>query len=146
MFEIKIFLANLIYLPIVALFAYLKLDTEAVVILCNLIIIDYLIGIVKAVYFNVFRYRAMISGVFAKILVLCIPITLAFMFKGLKLLDIFGGYVNTIISILIVAETISILINIISINQGQEIDKPDFVNIVMIKIRNFIEKILKIFI
>ena len=146
MFEIKIFLANLIYLPIVALFAYLKLDTEAVVILCNLIIIDYLIGIVKAVYFNVFRYRAMISGVFAKILVLCIPITLAFMFKGLKLLDIFGGYVNTIISILIVAETTSILINIISIRKGQEIDKPDFVNIVMIKIRNLIEKIFKIFI
>ncbi len=146
MFEIKFFLGNLIYLPLLALLAYLKLDTEAIVILCSLITIDYSIGLIKAVYFNVFRYRAMISGIFAKILVLCIPITLAFMFKGLKLLDIFGGYVNTIISILIVAETISILINIISINQGQEIDKPDFVNIVMIKIRNFIEKILKIFI
>ena len=87
----------------------------------------------------------MISGIVAKSLILLVPITLAFMFKGIKLFDLFGGYVNTVISLLIIAETISILINIASIKTGENIDKPDFINIIVFKLRVFLEKLFIIF-
>ncbi len=145
MFETKVLFVNLMYVPFLSLIAWLQLDKEAVQILCYLLIIDYLVGSIKALKFNTFKYKILVSGIFAKAVILIIPITLAFMFKGIKLFDLFGGYVNTIISLLIIAEAISILFNVIAIKTGEDIEKPDFVNVVAHKIRIFIEKIFVIF-
>lgn len=145
MFESKALFANLMYFPFMGLLVYLELDKESIQILCYLLVIDYVIGIIKSIRFNFFDYQRMISGIVAKSLILLVPITLAFMFKGIKLFDLFGGYVNTVISLLIIAETISILINIASIKTGENIDKPDFINIIVFKLRVFLEKLFIIF-
>lgn len=145
MLESKVLLANFMYLPFLSLIAWLQLDKEAVEILCYLLVLDYIVGSIKACRFRTFRYEVLISGIFAKAIILVIPITLAFMFKGIKLLDLFGGYVNTIVSLLIIAEAISIISNAISIKTGEEMEKPDLINVIAHKLRKFIEKIFEVF-
>ncbi len=121
--EIKAIVLNIMYLPFLSILAYLELDKEAVQILCYLLMIDYLLGTVKAAVLGNFKYQNLIFGIVAKTVILVIPISLAFMFKGIKLFDLFGGYVNTIISLLIISETISILYNVMAIRSGNDIEK-----------------------
>ena len=133
------------YFPFLALLAYLQLDKESVGILCALLVVDYLLGFIKSIRFCNFRYKIMISGIFAKAVVLIIPMALSGMFIGIKLFDMFGGYVMTIVYLFIIAETISIITNCISIYSGEEFEKPDLINQVAHKVRLFIEKIFRVF-
>ncbi|WP_419767235.1 phage holin family protein [Arcobacter sp.] len=142
--ETKLIASNSAYVPFMWLLAYLKLDVEMVTILCVLIAIDYSLGLIKSIKFKTFQYKVMISGIVAKVVILIIPISISFMFIGIKLFDVFGGYVSTIIKLLIIAETISILLNAISIYSGEEIEKPDLINKLTHKIRKFIEKFYKL--
>ena len=144
MIETKFTLSNLVYFPLMWLLAYLKLDAEMVAVLCALIIIDYSLGFIKSIKFGTFQYKVMISGIVAKVVILIIPISLSFMFIGIQLFDVFGGYVVTVIKLLMIAETISILINGMSIYTGEEIEKPDLINKITHKVRKFIEKLYKI--
>jgi len=144
MIETKFALSNIIYVPFMWLLAYLKLDAEMVAILCVLIAIDYFLGFIKSLKFRTFQYKVMISGIVAKVVILIIPISLSFMFIGIQLFDVFGGYVSTVLKLLIVAETISILLNGMSIYSGEDIEKPDLINKLTHKIRKFIEKLYKI--
>jgi len=143
--EHKALALNFLYIPFLSLLAWLQLDKEAVQILCYLLMLDYFVGSIKAIKLNTFRYQILVSGVVAKSLILVIPITLAFMFKGIKMLDHFDSYVNTVISLLIIAEAMSVLLNIISIRSGEDIAKPDLINMIAHKIRKFIEKIFALF-
>lgn len=136
------FLLNFMYLPLIPLLSYLKIDAEDFMILGILLLIDFFSGIAKAIVMKeqITHSRA-VAGILSKLLILVIPIVLAFMSIGINQ-DI-SSYINYAISALIIAETYSIIENFYIIRTKNNSDKIDLVSFVIRGIRTFLEKIFQ---
>lgn len=134
---------NVAYIPFVTLCSYFNISWESLGILALLLAIDYVTGIAKAYVINkhdIKSYRA-IAGIIAKVSVLIVPISLSIAAKQLNY-D-FKIFVDTIISMLVLAEVYSIIGNVRAIQTGKETEEIDAVSFVLGKVSTMIESLLK---
>lgn len=133
---------SLSYAPAIALLEYLDLSIEKMSILGLLLMIDYISGITKAfVIGEQIKSKRAIAGILSKLMVLTIPLVLAFMAKGIGI-DA-KGYVSYAIDLLIVAETYSIIGNIYSIKTGEKVQEIDAISIIIRALSRFLQKLLE---
>jgi len=110
-----------------AVFLYLKIDVDLMVILGWLMIIDTCVGPVKVLRIDPreFSFKQTVIGFLTKLAILMLPLTLALVMKGLglqfNLLTVFA------IKLLIVSEGISIVSNMISIKTKKEVKDFDLI-------------------
>lgn len=136
-------LMSLAYIPFISLCNYFSISAESLLILALLLGIDYITGISKTYVINkddIRSYRA-VSGIIAKASVLLVPITLAVAAKQVNY-DL-TYFIDTIISMLVLAEVYSIIGNIRSIQTGKTVHEIDAVSFVLNKISNLIEELLR---
>lgn len=133
-------LKNLAYIPAV----YLGLSMESFGILAVLMIIDTILGIIRAGVVHGWRdvtsHKASF-GILSKLAMIFVPVVVALSGKGvgMNLVPIAGGA----LSMLIVSETYSILGNVQSIRTRRDIKEFDAVNYTLSRIRDLLEKMLK---
>lgn len=133
-------LKNLAYIPV----AYLGLSTESFGILAVLMILDTILGIIRAGVVHgwccVTSHKASF-GILSKLAMISVPVVVALAGKGV------GINLNAIasgaLSMLIVSETYSILGNVQSIRIRQDVKEFDAVNYTLSRIRDLLEKTLK---
>lgn len=136
-------LISLMYIPFVTACNYFNISSESLGILAILLVIDYMTGIAKTYVINkedIRSYRA-IAGIIAKVSVLLVPITLAVAAKQINY-DL-SAFVDTVISMLVLAEVYSIIGNIRSIQSGKPVYEIDAVSFVLGKVSNMIEELLR---
>lgn len=134
---------SLLYIPFVTACNYFDISSESLGILAILLVIDYMTGIAKTYVINkadIRSYRA-IAGILAKISVLLVPITLAVAAKQINY-DL-TAFVDTVISMLVLAEVYSIIGNIRVIQTGKPVQEIDAVSFVLAKISNIILELLR---
>jgi len=138
------FLLNFLYLPLIPFLTYLKIDAEDFMILGILLILDFLSGMCKAYVMGYgIRYERAVAGVLSKLLILVVPIVLAFMALGINQDAKLATYINYAISALIIAETYSIIDNLYTIKTKENSGKIDLVSFVIRGIRAFLEKLFQ---
>lgn len=135
------FLKSLLY----AVFVYLGIKTGIVKVLFALMLIDSVLGIIKALRLgNKFSLKKLAWGMVSKLTVLIIPMIVALMAKGLNLE--FNYFVIIIMDILIVNEGISCITNILSIKTKKQIENTDYITKMLEAIRhsfmNMIQKLI----
>lgn len=109
----------------IGIFTYIGLDTRALFILGILMILDVVTGIIKSGTVRGWRSiksMKLTSGVLAKLLTILVPIVVAIAGLGIGADLVFVA--SSALTILILAETYSILGNIHSVTVGEE--KPEF--------------------
>lgn len=117
---------NLFKSLLYALFIYLGIKTGIVKILFYLMVIDSVLGVLKALSLKEkISLKKLIWGMVSKLSVLIIPMILALMAKGLSL-D-FNYFVVIVLDILIVNEGISCITNILSIKTKKKIENTDYI-------------------
>ena len=134
---------NFLFLPVIAMCAYLDLSWESLTLLAVLMILDLMTGITKVYVIDrkhLKSYRA-IAGVLAKVSILLVPIVLAIVAKHAQY-DL-KFFTDTVITMLMLAEAFSIIGNIRSINLGREVEEIDAMSFVLKKISNILINILK---
>jgi len=134
---------SILYIPVMAFFAYFDMSWESLSILALLLTIDYFTGIAKVYMIDkreIKSYRA-IAGVISKVSVLTVPIVLYIASKKVGF-DL-HSYVDAIITMLVLAETYSIIGNVRSIQLRENIQEIDAVSFVLKKITRVIENILE---
>jgi phage-related holin len=124
-------------------FAYLNLDMDIVKVLMWLMLTDTIFGAVKAVKITKIKFdlKVMLWGIVTKATILTIPMILALVAMGL-------GYdfiwlIDVVLKILVLHEGISIITNIISIRQNQNIVNADIISIMLLKIRGMFTGLLE---
>ncbi len=132
---------NQIKTLIYGMFIFLNIDIDLTKILVYLMIIDTVLGALKAIRLrdkdDDFSVSSLFWGVCSKCLYLIVPFTLALISKGL-------GYINFIIladiaiKLLIVAEGISIMGNAYTIKTKKKIKNVDFVSMLILTIRKML--------
>lgn len=136
-------LMNTLYVPFLACCVYLQLSWESMTLLGILLIIDYFTGIAKVYVIDkkdLKSYKA-IAGVIAKSSILLIPLVLSIAAKQVGY-DM-GLFTDSIISMLILAETFSIIGNIRSIHTRKKVEEIDAISFVLNKISTVFEALLK---
>ena len=136
-------LMNIIYIPLIAMCAYLDLRWESLTLLAILLIIDFVTGVTKVFVIDrkhLKSYRA-IAGILAKVSILLIPIVLAIVAKQAQYDMAF--FTNTVITMLMLAESFSIIGNIRSIVSRKEVEEIDAMSFVLSKISNMLITLLK---
>ncbi|HMS91385.1 MAG TPA: phage holin family protein [Candidatus Absconditabacterales bacterium] len=128
-------------------FSYLNIPHEQVILLSILIMIDFIVGVGKQFRIDprgITSHRAWL-GVMKKASTFIVLAVLAIMWKGV------GGdsadsreYLKTIISILIMAETYSIIQNVYAIRTGKLLPEYDVISILLKKIGSMIESRIEI--
>lgn len=134
---------SLMYIPFVTACNYFNISSESLGILAILLVIDYVTGVAKTYVINkedIRSYRA-IAGIIAKVSVLLVPITLAVAGKQINY-DL-SAFVDTVISMLVLAEVYSIIGNIRVIQTGKHVYEIDAVSFVLAKISNIIVELLR---
>lgn len=117
---------NLLKSLLYALFVYLGIKTGIVKVLFYLMLIDSVLGIIKALSLSEkISLRILALGMISKLSILVIPMILALMAKGLNL-D-FNYFVVIVLDILIVNEGISCITNILSIKTKKKIENTDYI-------------------
>ena len=137
------FIMNLMYIPLIAACTYLNLSWESMTLLGILLGIDYITGISKVYVINrknLKSYKA-IAGIITKVSILLIPVVLSIAAKQIGYDMVI--FTDTIISMLVLAETYSIIGNIRSIHQKKEVEEVDAISIVLKKINIVVEALLK---
>ena len=136
------FVLNLMYLPFITFFSYLQLDAEAMGILGILVMIDFFIGIAKSHVLKIpITYERGVAGILSKVCVILIPITFAFMTMVVTHID-FTTYLRWIIIALVIAESYSIMGNVLAIRTKNSRSELDLVSVIVRGIREIIEKAL----
>jgi phage-related holin len=134
---------SILYIPVMAFFAYFDMSWESLSILALLLTIDYFTGIAKVYMIDkseIKSYKA-IAGIISKVTVLIIPIAL---YIAAKKIDFdLHSYVDAIITMLVLAETYSIIGNVRSIQLRENIQEIDAVSFVLKKLTHVIENLLK---
>lgn len=132
----------------VAVFEYLQIPSTQFSILWTLMIIDFIAGISKQIVLDpqqITSHRAWI-GIIKKVWTLISVIVVALMLSGVGLWD-YTQYTISLISVLIMAETYSILQNVYVMRTGEKVTEYDVVSkiikFVWDLIVQFIEKSLK---
>ena len=133
---------NIMYLPLIPFFTYLNLDAEGMVILGMLLFMDFLVGVCKAYILKTpITYERAVAGILSKVFVLLIPIVLAFMVLVVTHVDL-TYYLKYVISALVIAESYSILGNIVAIRTKGKRNELDLISFVIRGFREFMEKLL----
>ena len=124
-----------------ALFIYLGIKTGIVEILFYLMIIDSILGILKALRLgNKFSFVILGYGMISKLTILIVPMIVALVGKGLQM-D-FTYFVIATINILIVNEGISCITNILTIRTKKQIENTDFMTKFIELIRGYFISIM----
>lgn len=122
-------------------FIFLGIDANVAGILFLLMMIDTFVGVIKVFTLGKkFTFRRLIWGIVTKISVLTIPLTVALMAKGVNI-DL-TNFVVVVMDVLIVAESFSILTNMLSIKSREDIENRDFITILIKKIRDALGKVI----
>ncbi len=132
---------NFAYIP--AFIIGLGINPEAVSILAIFMILDIILGVTHSAALHggkSIRSRTLIHGIVSKFLVLIIPAILAYTGKGIGINLV--SLVTATMSVLILAETYSMLGHIQSIRTGKDVLEFDAVSLVLKNLRNIIEKLL----
>lgn len=117
-----------------ALFVFLGIKVGIVEVLFYLMVLDSVLGIVKALRLNhKFSFKVLAWGIVSKLTLLIIPFIVALMAKGLDF-D-FNYFVIAIMNILIVNEGISCITNILSIKTKKQIENTDYISKMLEAIR-----------
>tara|TARA_R110002020_G_scaffold265601_1_gene480359 strand:- start:173 stop:625 length:453 start_codon:yes stop_codon:yes gene_type:complete len=128
---------------IYGIFAYLSIDLEVFSILMILMLIDSLVGAIKAVRLGEhFRFRTLLWGITMKFIFLIIPLTLALIGKALDY-DLRLA-VDVVFAILTVAEAYSIFGNIYSAKNRIEVTRLDVVSVLIVTLRRMMRDSLDI--
>ena len=126
-----------------SLFVYLDINMDVVKILFWLIIIDTVLGIIKALRLEIkVSLKKLAIGFLAKLSVILIPMTLALIGKGLSY-D-FKSFVIIVLDILIVNEGLSIFGNIIAIRTKKPLTNIDFISLLLNKIHQYFKKLITV--
>ncbi|WP_422105563.1 phage holin family protein [Winogradskyella sp.] len=127
---------------IYSLFIYLEMDVDVVKILFYLMVIDTVLGVVKSLKLGYkFSMKKLGYGFISKLCVLLVPMTLAFIGKGLSY-D-FKWFVNVVMDILIVSDGISIFSNVLTIKTGKEVKNIDIMTSLISLIRKYFINVLE---
>ena len=123
--------------------AYLGVEVESFLILMIFMVMDSVLGAVKALRLgNRFSFKKMLWGYVLKLCFLIVPLTIALLGKSLGYN--FHAAVNVTISILTVAEAYSIIGNIYAAKNKVEIEKLDAVSLLLIYVRKSIKRVLDV--
>lgn len=118
---------------------YIGIDKEAFSIFTALVVVDFFTGIMKAWYVgekissNKAKY-----GVFSKISLLIIPITIAASAKAIG--EDASTFFVWVFNLLIISEAYSILGNVYSIRNKKELPEWDVISLIGKRIRDFFTK------
>lgn len=134
-----------IKIAVYSFFAYLGIDANVVEVLFILMVVDTILGSVKAIQLgNKFTFKKLMWGIVTKLSVLIIPMVIALVAKGLSF-D-FKWFVLAILNILIVAEGFSAISNILSIKTKKNVENVDFISMLLKSVRkglaNLVNKLL----
>ena len=126
------------------LFIFLEIPIDLVHTLGILMMVDTGLGIIKALRLgDKVSFRILLWGMVTKLAVLIIPMILALIGKGLGLGFIW--FVLTVLKVLIVAEGISCITNVLSIKSGKKIENTDYITALLHSIRKGLSAIIKRF-
>ncbi len=135
--------------PVIAfIFTYTGVNQEVFTILSILMILDIISGLAKAIIVKKHKPTSsrFVVGIISKLLVLTIPMVLGLSSKWILGIDM-RWFINIILSMLVLAETYSVLQNIISVRQRKEIQEYDaltgVLNFILAQVKNTIENTLK---
>lgn len=119
-------------------FVFLGINTDVVMILFWLMLMDTVCGVMKAVRLPElkFSFRELRLGLLSKLLILFIPMSIALMGKGLSFN--FKWFVTLVMDILIVEQGISIITNVLSIRQKKSIKNEDFMARLIHAVRSYL--------
>jgi phage-related holin len=119
---------------IYAVFVYLGIKTGTVKVLMVLMMLDSLLGIVKALRLGKkFSFKVLGWGMVSKLTILIIPMIIALMGQALSF-D-FSYFVIAVMNIIVVSEGISCVTNILSIRGKREIENTDYITLLLHSIR-----------
>lgn len=141
--EVYNYLKSAVY----GLFVFVGIKTGAVTVLFYLMLIDSVLGIIKALRLGEsFSFKVLGWGMVTKLSLLLIPMILALIAKGLELN--FNMFVIAAMNILIVNEGISCITNITSIKSKQRIENNDYITLLLKTLRKalslYVGRFLKI--
>ena len=134
---------SILYTLIIACCAYLDISWESLTLLAVLLIIDFVTGIAKVFVIDKsgLKSNRAIAGLISKLSLLFIPIVVSIAAKQAGY-D-FKSMTDSVITMLVLAETFSIIGNIRAINTRKEVEEIDAVSFVLNKISKMIEALLK---
>lgn len=133
---------NTFLIPLAWVIQYLELDYRKLTILISLMCLDMATGTVKAyVSKQDITSRRWVAGFLSKLVVLLIPFVIALMAKGVDI-DV-KWFVSLSMSILIVAESYSILGNVHTIKTGEAVAEIDAVSAIIKALRNLFESMIE---
>lgn len=137
--SIKVFFLSIASF-IAGVLTYVGIDKEAFTIFTALVMVDFFTGVVKAWHLgekissNKAKY-----GIFSKISLLVIPITIAAASKAIG--EDASTFFIWALNLLIISEAYSILGNVYSIRSGKELPEWDVISLIGRKIREFFTKV-----
>lgn len=141
--EKQSFVLNTTLIPFASLIAFLGLDVTKLAILSLLMLFDLFTGVVKAyVSKEDVTSRRLSAGFLSKIMMLLIPLTVALMAKGMDM-DM-RWFVTFTVSILIVAESYSVVGNVYTIKTGEAVKEIDAVSAIVKALSRFLENMLRV--
>lgn len=124
------------------IFIYLGIKTGAVKILLVLMLLDSLLGIIKALRLGKsFSFKVLLWGMITKLSIFIVPFIVALMAKALDY-D-FSYFIIVILNIIIVSEGISCITNIIGIKTKKEVDNTDYITTLLHAIKRTLSEIMK---
>lgn len=135
------YIAFMLYAPFVALIEFTELNKLTIICLTLLIVIDLITGVIKTIRVNKKPTSTRLAnGVFSKLVLLFIPVSVALAVKGLGLN--FVVLLDTTLAILMLSELYSIVANIYTIRTKEEVPEFDAVSAILKVIRHKINTFL----
>lgn len=137
------FLKVSIYAAVIAAFNYLHIPTEQIGILAVLMGLDFVTGVMKQYRFDPQKIQSGRAwlGVMKKVATMIFLLSIALVLKATNIAEI--QYIQTVLSILIVAEGYSITHNVYAVYSGEILPEFDVITIFLKNIQGFFEKKLK---
>lgn len=129
---------------VIAVFAYLHVSVETIIILTTLMAIDVITGVIRSGVLHGWRTvtsHLLSIGVMKKLLFLMIPFILALSAKGVGV-DLMW-VISWAISALILSETYSALSNIYAIHTKKDVEEFDAMSYILERLRDLLEFSIK---
>jgi len=131
------------YVAITSLFVYLNIPQESLWVLASLMVIDTITGIAK-------QYKVESIGITSKRMNIGIMtkfVTLMFLFAGWLVINFFkiepDYYVQTVLSVLIMAEFYSIIQNVYAVRTGVILPEYDVISIALKRLTGAIQDLIE---
>ena len=123
-----------------SMFAFLDIDINIIILLKWLIMLDMATGVIKTLRIpeSKFSMKRFWSGLLAKCVLIFIPITVALVLKAFT--EDASNFVDGVLKLIILAEGISVFVNLMSIHKRKEIESQDYLYLIMKMIRRFFDK------